>query len=83
MVKFRAYPDVPRAGQTYAAHEVKRTVCGLAQAVVTFGLALTVFLALTMSVQFWLAAGSPSGASAGAHTYPHPSYAYVTADPHP
>jgi hypothetical protein len=83
LVKFRVYSDVTCAGQTYAAHEVKVTVNGLAQAVVTFGLALTVFLALTMSVQFWLAVESPSGASAGAHTYPHPSYAYVTPDPHP
>jgi len=79
-VKFRAYSDVPGAGQTYAAHDMKGTVNCLAQAMVTLGVALTIFLALTMSVQFWLAAGSPS---VGAHTYPHPSYAYVTPDPHP
>ena len=82
-MELRAYSDVLRAGQTYAANEMKGAVNGLAQAMVTFGLALTVFLALTMSVQFWLAAGSPAGTSAGAHTYPHPSYAYVMRDPHP
>lgn len=49
----------------------------------TIGLAIAAFLALTISVQFWIAAGSPSGNSAGAHAYPHPSYAYVTPDPHP
>ena len=82
-MKLRAYSDVPRDGQTYAAHDMKGKVNGLAQALMTLCLALTVFLALTMSAQFWLAAGSRPGIPVGAHTYPHPSYAYVTPDPHP
>lgn len=82
-MKFRAYADVPRAGQTYAAHEMKRAINGLAEGMVAIGLAVALFLGLTMSVQFWLAAGSLSGTSAATHTYPHPSYAYVTPDPHP
>lgn len=62
---------------------MKGAVNGLAEGMMAIGLAVAVFLALTMSVQFWLAAGSTSENSAGDHTYPHPSYAYVEPDPHP
>jgi hypothetical protein len=82
-MKFRATPDVPWARQNYAASQMKGGINGLAKGMMAIGLAVAVFLALTTSVQFWLAAGSTSETSAGAHTYPHPSYAYVTPDPRP
>lgn len=49
----------------------------------TIGLALAIFAMLTLGVEFCLAVASPSATLAGAHTYPHPSYAYATPDPHP
>ena len=66
-----------------AALARRKALSALRDGAVAGGLAIATFVLLTLSVQLWLAAGSPSGTSAGAHSYPHPSYAYVTPDPHP
>ena len=62
-----------------------QALSALRSGAVTVGFAVATFVLVTLSVQFWVAAASPSAISAGADTHPyaHPSYAYVTPDPHP
>jgi hypothetical protein len=54
---------------------------GLLRAAVTIGVAMAIFLMVTLAAQLWLA-NATSTARSG-HTYPVPSYAHVTPDPHP
>jgi hypothetical protein len=72
LIRFRAFPDVTSSSETYAAVDMRNTMNGLTKSVVTVGLAVAVFLAITMSVQFSLATAAPS--EAPSHPTPVPSY---------
>jgi len=63
--------------ETYSAVEVKSTMNNLKRGAVTAGLVIAFFLALTISVQFWLATTPPAGGSGAV------VMAYPTPDPHP
>jgi len=69
--------SLPTHAQLVASAAIK----GLLQALVAAGVAMATFLAVTVAVQLWLANATP--AAPGAYTYPVPSYAHVTPDPHP
>lgn len=74
-------PSDEPVGRLRDAALAKRKALGaLRDGPVAVGLAIATFLLLTLSVQFWLAAGSLSGTTSRAQIYSQPS---VTPDPHP
>ena len=52
---------------------------GLASSILTIGLAITIFLAITMSVRFWPTTGTPSEVPSGAAAVP----SYTVSQLHP
>lgn len=72
--------DEPVGSLRVAALAKRKALGALRDGAVAVGLAIATFLLSTLSVQFWLAAGSLSGTSSPAQIYSQPS---VTPDPHP
>ncbi len=62
---------------------MRAAVGGLLHGVFAVGLAMAIFLALTVAVNLLLASAATSNGPGGGYAHPIPSYGHVTPDPHP